>query len=113
MTMVSWVSHPTWSLTPAESSGGIINNEPFQTTFHKPSSGLLGTIVAIYEIGCFVGAICCALFGERLGRRYSIAIGTIFMLGGAAFQAASNTAGQIIGARIISGIGMVSTVLPL
>ncbi|KAI0451416.1 hypothetical protein F5B21DRAFT_527945 [Xylaria acuta] len=33
------------------------------------SSSLQGTVVAIYEIGCFFGAIVCFLFGEKLGRR--------------------------------------------
>ncbi|WVF69426.1 hypothetical protein IAT40_004203 [Kwoniella sp. CBS 6097] len=86
--------------------GGIINEEPFQTTFKKPSASLLGTIVAIYEIGCCVGSIITAFVGERLGRKRSILLGATIMLGGAGFQAGVSTAGAMIGARIVSGLGM-------
>jgi len=88
--------------------GGIINNAPFKETFHDPSPSLLGTIVAIYEIGCFVGSLITALVGERLGRRMSILTGAIIMLGGAGMQAGVSAAGPMIAARVISGLGMVS-----
>lgn len=88
--------------------GGIINNAPFKDTFHDPSASLLGTIVAIYEIGCFVGSLITALVGERLGRRMSILTGAIIMLGGAGMQAGVSAAGPMIAARVISGLGMVS-----
>jgi MFS family permease len=88
--------------------GGIINNPPFKETFHNPSASLLGTIVAIYEIGCFAGSVITALVGERLGRRMSILVGAIIMLGGAGFQAGVSSAGPMIAARVVSGLGMVS-----
>jgi MFS family permease len=88
--------------------GGIINEAPFQETFSNPSASLLGTIVAIYEIGCCVGAIITAVVGERLGRRYSILIGAVIMLGATGFQAGVSSAGPMIAARVISGLGMVS-----
>ena len=88
--------------------GGIINNPPFKETFDNPSASLLGTIVAIYEIGCFVGSLITALVGERLGRRMSILVGAVIMLGGAGFQAGVSSAGPMIAARVVSGLGMVS-----
>lgn len=88
--------------------GGIINNPPFKETFKDPSPSLLGTIVAIYEIGCFAGSLITAVVGERLGRRMSILIGAIIMLGGAGMQAGVSAAGPMIAARVISGLGMVS-----
>lgn len=36
------------------------------------SASLQGTVVAIYEIGCFFGSIFCLFAGERLGRRNCI-----------------------------------------
>ncbi|KAK4688961.1 hypothetical protein P7C73_g1147, partial [Tremellales sp. Uapishka_1] len=86
--------------------GGIINNPPFITTFHAPSASLVGTIVAIYEIGAAVGSLITAVVGEYLGRRKSIFIGAFIMLAGAAFQAAVSSSGALIGARIVSGLGM-------
>ncbi|WWD21823.1 hypothetical protein CI109_106311 [Kwoniella shandongensis] len=86
--------------------GGIINEKPFQTTFKHPSDSLLGTIVAIYEIGCCAGALVCAAVGEGLGRRKSIMVGVVLMLAGTAFQAAVSSSGPMIAARVVSGLGM-------
>lgn len=88
--------------------GGVINGEPFQTTFFPggPNPGLLGTVVAIYEIGCCVGALACSLYGEKLGRRRTIGLGGIIMLAGAGAQAGVSTNGGMIAARIVSGLGM-------
>jgi MFS family permease len=67
---------------------------------------LLGTMVAIYEIGCCVGSLITAVIGESLGRRKTIMLGAIFMLGGTGFQAGVSSPGAMIGARIVSGLGM-------
>lgn len=82
--------------------GGVINGTGFQKTFNNPSPGLLGTIVAIYEIGCFVGSILTAFIGDRLGRRKTILLGAVIMLGGAGFQAGVSSAGAMIAARIMA-----------
>ncbi|KAG4423181.1 hypothetical protein IFR04_003679 [Cadophora malorum] len=69
------------------------------------SSSLQGTVVAIYEIGCFFGSIFCFLFGEKLGRRKCIMLGCIVLSIGAALQASANTIPQMIVGRIVAGLG--------
>ncbi|KAI5452308.1 hypothetical protein NCC49_000871 [Naganishia albida] len=86
--------------------GGVINGSGFQKTFNDPSPGLLGTIVAIYEIGCCVGSLLTVFIGDRLGRRRTICLGAIVMLAGAGFQAGVSSSGPMIAARIVSGLGM-------
>ena len=57
--------------------GGVIDHPPFRNTFfpgaaktlNDSQTNLLGTIVSIYEIGCFFGAVITAFVGEMLGRR--------------------------------------------
>lgn len=96
--------------------GGVIDHPPFRNTFFPEAgkvltdreSTLLGTIVSIYEIGCFFGAVITAFVGEMLGRRKSIFIGALIMLGGAGFQAGVSSTGPVIAARVVSGLGMVS-----
>lgn len=66
---------------------------------------LLSTITAIYDVGCFFGAIFASWVGEKLGRKKSILLGTSIMLIGAVLQTSSYSAGQMMTARIISGIG--------
>lgn len=52
-------------------------------------TSLLSTITAIYDIGCFVGAIIAFTIGERLGRKKSIIAGTTIMSVGAVLMTAS------------------------
>ncbi|KAL4739861.1 general substrate transporter [Aspergillus similis] len=69
------------------------------------NSSLQGTVVAIYEIGCFFGAIMSLLAGERLGRRWCIMAGSVILSIGAALQATSYGIPQMIVGRIVAGIG--------
>ncbi|KFY67099.1 hypothetical protein V496_01753 [Pseudogymnoascus sp. VKM F-4515 (FW-2607)] len=69
------------------------------------SSSLQGTVVAIYEIGCFFGAIFCFMFGERLGRRYSIMLGCVVLAIGGALQASAYNIPHMIVGRIVAGLG--------
>lgn len=61
--------------------------------------------VAIYEIGCFFGAILAFAFGERLGRRWTIMIGCAILVVGAAIQTAAYGIPQMIAGRIVAGLG--------
>ena len=59
--------------------GGLVNAPSFDGTFTidpKTNSGsnLIALIVAIYEIGCFFGAVTTSFVGEKLGRRLSVLI---------------------------------------
>jgi MFS family permease len=92
---------------------GLLTGIAFTRTFPEidttngggGSSSLQGTVVAIYEIGCFFGAIFCFLFGEALGRRKCMMIGCVVLSIGAALQAASYGIPQMIIGRIIAGLG--------
>ncbi|KAK4152585.1 general substrate transporter [Chaetomidium leptoderma] len=69
------------------------------------SASLQGTVVAIYEIGCFFGAIIALLIGEKIGRRKTIMLGcTILCIGGALQACAYGIAHMIVG-RIVAGLG--------
>ena len=50
------------------------------------NSSLLGTITAIYDIGCFFGAMAAFVIGEPLGRKRSVLLGTTIMSIGAILQ---------------------------
>lgn len=83
-----------------------VNTTSFNNTFDNPDSAMTGLIVAIYEIGCFLGAIATAFVGECLGRRKSIGLGCVIMIVGAILQASSFGRAQMIVARVVSGFGM-------
>ncbi|KAJ5095916.1 hypothetical protein NUU61_005272, partial [Penicillium alfredii] len=69
------------------------------------SSSLQGTVVAIYEIGCFLGAIISLIAGERLGRRRCIMSGCVILSIGAALQCSAYSIPHMLVGRIIAGIG--------
>ncbi|KAJ5234068.1 uncharacterized protein N7469_005834 [Penicillium citrinum] len=66
---------------------------------------ILSTVTAIYDVGCFLGAIFAFTIGEKLGRKKTILVGTTIMAVGAILQAASFSLAQMFVGRIVSGIG--------
>lgn len=71
----------------------------------NPSAGYLGTIVALYNIGCLAGCVISAIWGNVLGRKRSILIGCSIMVVGATIQTSSFGAPQMIAGRLITGVG--------
>lgn len=69
------------------------------------SASLQGTVVAIYEIGCFFGSILALVFGEKIGRRMTILIGCAILCVGGALQASAYTIPHMIVGRIVAGLG--------
>ncbi|EPT02777.1 hypothetical protein FOMPIDRAFT_1159833 [Fomitopsis schrenkii] len=74
-------------------------------TVHNNHATLQSLLVAIYEIGCLVGALSNLWLGDKLGRRKTIVIGGIIMIIGAILQATAFTYAHMIVARIVTGIG--------
>jgi len=66
---------------------------------------MVGTVTALYDIGCFLGAILTVVIGEPLGRKKSILLGTTIMSIGAILQITAYGVPQMIVGRIIAGIG--------
>ncbi|GME45892.1 Sugar/inositol transporter [Neofusicoccum parvum] len=66
---------------------------------------VLSTVTAIYDVGCFFGAIIAFTIGERLGRKHSVLLGTTIMAVGALIQTTSYSLAQMFVGRIILGLG--------
>lgn len=62
-------------------------------------------LVAIYEIGCLIGALANLWVGDYLGRRRTIVVGGVIMIIGAILQTASYGYAQMIVARVVTGLG--------
>jgi MFS family permease len=60
-------------------------------------------VTAIYDIGCFIGAMIAFTIGERLGRRKAILLGTAIMSVGTIIKAASYSLPQMFVGRIVLG----------
>jgi MFS family permease len=85
--------------------GGLISQPSFLDALGNPGPGYLGTIIALYDVGCMIGCVTAAIVGLKVGRRYVIFAGCMVMIVGAAIQASTHGAGQFIAGRIICGIG--------
>jgi MFS family permease len=64
----------------------------------------LSTVTAIYDVGCFFGAVVAFTIGERLGRKKAILLGTTIMAVGAILQTSSFSLPQMFVGRIILGL---------
>ncbi|KAL9127829.1 MAG: hypothetical protein Q9217_003369 [Psora testacea] len=88
--------------------GGVIVTQDFLDTHNLDGpehTSLLGTVTAIYDVGCFFGAVAAFSIGEHLGRKKSILLGTTVMSIGAILQIASYSVPQMIVGRIVAGLG--------
>lgn len=85
--------------------GGLVTQPSFLDAIGRPSASFLGTIVALYNIGCLAGCIVAAMFGNKLGRKNTILIGSVIMVIGGIIQTATYGAIQLIIGRLISGLG--------
>ena len=65
----------------------------------------MSTVAAIYDVGCFIGAIIAFTVGERLGRKKTIILGTAIMSIGVILKTSSFSLPQMFVGRVILGIG--------
>lgn len=84
---------------------GILTNGYFIDTFKNPSATLQGQISALFDLGCFFGALSVFAFGEKFGRRTVILIGAVIHIVGGVIQASSYSSAQLIVGRIVAGYG--------
>ncbi|TDZ46811.1 Sugar transporter STL1 [Colletotrichum trifolii] len=86
--------------------GGVIVTDDFLETMGIVGNDKLqSTVTAIYDIGCFLGAISTIWIGERLGRKNTVLVGTTIMSIGAILQTAAFGLPQMFVGRVIAGIG--------
>lgn len=91
---------------------GIITEPMFLQEFpsmapKNKSGAIQALVVAIYEIGCLIGALGIVSFGDKIGRRRAVLIGASIMLVGTAIQTSSfgPSLAQLIVGRIVTGVG--------
>jgi len=87
-------------------TGGVIITPDFLDQLDlNGKTSLISTVTAIYDIGCFVGAILVCVIGDPLGRKNCVLLGTTIMAIGAILQIAAYGVPQMIVGRIVAGIG--------
>lgn len=88
--------------------GGVIVTKDFLGTLGLVGpnhTSTVGTVTALYDVGCFFGAVAAFSIGEKLGRKNSILLGTTVMSIGAILQISAYSVAQMIIGRIVAGLG--------
>jgi predicted MFS family arabinose efflux permease len=95
--------------------GGLLDNDPFLSTFGYPNTTIQGQIVATYDIGCIIGTLLSMYAGDKLGRRRSILAGCCVLIVGAVFQTSAYSLAQMILGRVVAGVrnGMNEIAIPI
>ena len=86
--------------------GGILAGRRFQDMLGNPNSTMSGLVTAIYDIGCAFGAVAAFIWGEKIGRKWSIIAANLIVIVGATIQTASYSYWQMFASRIIAGVGV-------
>ena len=84
---------------------GIITSPLFLSSMDDPDGTIVGTIVSIFHVGAFIGAIAIYVVGERLGRRRTLIYGCAIDIVGAILQCSAFGRAQMFVGRIVSGLG--------
>ncbi|ODV59957.1 glycerol proton symporter of the plasma membrane, subject to glucose-induced inactivation [Ascoidea rubescens DSM 1968] len=94
---------------------GIITGPHFKSYFNNPSRAVIGTMVAILEIGALASSLLVGKIGDIIGRRKTIRYGAIIFVIGGVIQTGATKMLDLIFGRIISGIGvgLLSTIVPV
>ncbi|KAM0752673.1 putative lactose permease [Meredithblackwellia eburnea MCA 4105] len=89
--------------------GSLLNGlqalTPWVRDFHAPAGYTLGLISASYYLPKVVTCWIVPIVADKWGRKIPILIGAVFMVAGGAMGAACHTRSQLIGSRILLGVG--------
>lgn len=78
----------------------------FLNYFGRPSNFTQGGITAAILAGAFAGSLLTGAFlADRLGRRYTILLGSALFTVGCAIAAAANNIEALVAGRVINGLG--------
>ncbi|KAK3703317.1 hypothetical protein LTR37_014529 [Vermiconidia calcicola] len=69
------------------------------------NSTLAGTVIAVWNIGCILGAFLTIFLSDRLGRKGNIILGLVLETIGKIIQCSSFGIGQYVAGRLIAGTG--------
>ncbi|KAJ3913875.1 hypothetical protein F5877DRAFT_92996 [Lentinula edodes] len=78
----------------------------WQGYFNYPTGKVLGLVNCAQNIGGLIGLPITPFASDNLGRRLTLIVGSIIMLGGVALQFSSTTIQMFIAARVLIGFGL-------
>ncbi|KAI0942746.1 hypothetical protein AcW1_003295 [Taiwanofungus camphoratus] len=94
---------------------GVVISQYWLDKMDNPSTVMLATITALYDVGAAFGAIFAASSAEQLGRKRTLMLGSIILIIGTVLMGTSFGRVQMMIARIVTGIGIgyITSVTPV
>jgi MFS family permease len=94
---------------------GVVISKYWLGQMGHPSSLMVGTMTALYDVGAVFGAIGAAFTGEQLGRKRTLLLGTTILMIGTILMASSYGRVQFMVSRVCTGIGIgyITSVTPV
>ncbi|KAJ5989769.1 Sugar transporter [Penicillium canescens] len=86
--------------------GVIVADQRWIDLMHPKNSWVTGTVVSLYDVGCFIGAMSLGYLADPIGRERTLSVACFVFVIGAVLQAASYTITQITVGRVILGYGV-------
>ncbi|OCH89637.1 general substrate transporter [Obba rivulosa] len=78
----------------------------WENYFNHPHGGKLGLLNAIQNVGSLAAYPFAPYLSDGIGRKFTILLGAIVMIGGVALQSAAHNINMFIGARFLIGFGL-------
>ena len=87
----------------------------FVDYFNSPSDEVTGGIVSCFQGGAMLGTIINMLFADKMGRKRTIAVGSLISIIGCALQAGAAAMSMLMIGRFIAGVavGMLTSTIPM
>lgn len=94
---------------------GVVISKYWLAQMGHPSTVMVGTITALYDVGAVFGAIGAGVTGEWLGRKRTFLLGTVILIVGTVLMGSAYERIQFMFARVITGIGIgyITSVTPV
>ena len=85
---------------------GVVVSHYWLAQMGHPSTIMVSTMTALYDVGAVFGAIGAAVVGDRLGRKRTLMLGCWGLIVGAILMATCLERIQMIFGRILTGLGI-------
>jgi len=94
---------------------GVVISTFWLEAMGNPSTLMIGTITALYDVGAVFGAIAAAFTAEPLGRKRTFLLGTVILIIGTVIMGSAFGRVQFMIARVLTGIGIgyITSVTPV
>ena len=85
---------------------GIVVSHYWLAQMGHPSTIMVSTITALYDVGAVFGAIGAALVGDKLGRKRTLMLGCVVLIVGSILMATCFERVQMMFGRVLTGLGI-------